>query len=400
MVRRVALLLSLFLGISVLAQTSASASDFSTAVSAFSQLSKSSTLANPAVMVIDKLTGEVVYQNSATSPRKPASVLKILTAAAAYTHLSPSDSYTTSLWQGLDSKTVIIQGTLDPWISYDHKVATKMKRTSMSAIQWGAIQFLQGNNVDSLQGTRILYSNLFPQDVAVIKKYLTYRKLDIELKKSSSTVAVKQSTALISLSTSPRLSRIVDWALTWSDNMLSDRIARAAADGAGFTRDYAGVQRTFKKLLTDFNIDATGLVVKDGSGLSKANRITAVQVAELLFALSKDSKFEPLFKGLPIGGVTGTLADRFIDTAPSAVGLVRAKTGTLNGTTNLAGLIESGEHEYIFVIISDQHSKSYTVTKRVRATVDRILGKIANPLLPEIPALPPIDESSTAIITP
>ena len=350
-------------------------------------------------MVLDKLTGEVVYQNNASSPRKPASVLKILTAAAAYTHLSPTDSYTTSLWQGLDSKTVVIQGGLDPWISYDHKVATKMKRTSLSAIQWSAIEFLQENNTDSLKGTRILYSNLFPQDIAVIKKYLKFRKVDIELKKSTAIAAVNQSTALITTSQSPQLSRIIDWALTWSDNLLSDRIARAAADSAGFTRDFAGVQRTFKKLLTDFNIDANGLVVKDGSGLSKANRLTAVQAAQLLLALSKDTKFEPLLRGLPIGGVTGTLTDRFLETAPSAVGLVRAKTGTLNGTTNLAGFVESGEHEFIFVIISDQHSKSYTVTKRVRATVDRILGKIANPLLPEIPVLPPIEESAT-VITP
>jgi D-alanyl-D-alanine carboxypeptidase len=399
MLRRTAVLISLFLGISLVSQPTVSASDFTSAVSAFSQLSKSSTLANPAVMVVDKLTGEVVYQNDATTPRKPASVLKILTAAAAYTHLSPSDSYTTSLWQGLDSKTVVIQGSLDPWISYDHKVATKMKRTSLSAIQWSAIEYLKENNIDSLQGTRILYSNLFPQDIAVIKKYLKFRKVDIELKKSTSIAAVNQSTALITTSQSPQLSRIIDWALTWSDNLLSDRIARAAADSAGFTRDFAGVQRTFKKLLTDFNIDANGLVVKDGSGLSKANRLTAVQVAQLLLALSKDAKFEPLFKGLPVGGVTGTLTDRFLETAPSAVGLVRAKTGTLNGTTNLAGFVESGEHEYIFVIISDQHSKSYTVTKRVRATVDRILGKIANPLLPEIPVLPPIEESAT-VITP
>ena len=399
MLRRTAVLISLFLGISLVSQPTVSASDFTSAVSAFSQLSKSSTLANPAVIVVDKLTGEVVYQNDATTPRKPASVLKILTAAAAYTHLSPSDSYTTSLWQGLDSKTVVIQGSLDPWISYDHKVATKMKRTSLSAIQWSAIEYLQENNTESLRGTRIIYSNLFPQDIAVIKKYLKFRKVDIELKKSSPITTLNQSTNLISTSQSPQLSRIIDWALTWSDNLLSDRIARAAADSAGFTRDFAGVQRTFKKLLTDFNIDANGLVVKDGSGLSKANRLTAVQVAELLLALSKDAKFEPLFKGLPVGGVTGTLTDRFLETAPSAVGLVRAKTGTLNGTTNLAGFVESGEHEYIFVIISDQHSKSYTVTKRVRATVDRILGKIANPLLPEIPVLPPIEESAT-VITP
>jgi len=350
-------------------------------------------------MVVDKVTGEIVYQSNAGSPRKPASLLKIVTAAAAYTYLSPSDSYTTSLWQGMDSKTVVIQGSLDPWISYDHKVATKMKRTSLSAIQWSAINYLQANNSESLQGTRILYSNLFPQDVAVIKKYLKFRKLDIELKKSSPSNTANQSTALITESLSPRLARIVDWALTWSDNLLSDRIARAAAGGAGFSRDYAGVELAFKKLLTDLNINANALVVKDGSGLSKANRVTALQISQLLQVIAKDPKYDQLIKGLPIGGLTGTLADRFVETAPTAIGLVRAKTGTLNGTTNLAGFIESGDHEYNFVIISDQHNKSYTVTKRVRATVDRILGKIANPLLPEIPMLPPIAESST-VVTP
>jgi serine-type D-Ala-D-Ala carboxypeptidase/endopeptidase (penicillin-binding protein 4) len=399
MLRRSALFLSLALAITLVTQPSASASDFTSAASAFSQLSKSSTLANPAVMVVDKVTGEVIYQSNAGSPRKPASLLKIVTAAAAYTYLSPSDSYTTSLWQGMDSKTVVIRGSLDPWISYDHKVATKMKRTSLSAIQWSAINYLQANNSESLQGTRILYSNLFPQDVAVIEKYLKFRKLDIVLKKSSPSNTANQSTALITESLSPRLSRIVDWALTWSDNLLSDRIARAAAGGAGFSRDYAGVELAFKKLLTDLNINANALVVKDGSGLSKANRVTALQISQLLQVIAKDPKYDQLIKGLPIGGLTGTLADRFVETAPTAIGLVRAKTGTLNGTTNLAGFIESGDHEYNFVIISDQHNKSYTVTKRVRATVDRILGKIANPLLPEIPMLPPIAESST-VITP
>jgi D-alanyl-D-alanine carboxypeptidase/D-alanyl-D-alanine-endopeptidase (penicillin-binding protein 4) len=104
MLRRSALFLSLALAITLVTQPSASASDFTSAASAFSQLSKSSTLANPAVMVVDKVTGEIVYQSNAGSPRKPASLLKIVTAAAAYTYLSPSDSYTTSLWQGMDSK--------------------------------------------------------------------------------------------------------------------------------------------------------------------------------------------------------------------------------------------------------------------------------------------------------
>jgi D-alanyl-D-alanine carboxypeptidase len=142
-------------------------------------------------------------------------------------------------------------------------------------------------------------------------------------------------------------------------------------------------------------IDTKNLVVKDASGLSKQNRMTAKQVAQLLFLIYHDPKFAPLVEGLPVGGVSGTLQNRFLETAPEAVGLVRAKTGTLNGTTNLAGFVESGENHYIFVVIADRHSKSYTVTKKVRATVDRILGKIATPLLPVLVSLTPSSESVT-----
>ena len=191
------------------------------------------------------------------------------------------------------------------------------------------------------------------------------------------------------------MAKMVDWALTWSDNLLSERIARLASVGAGNTLDTAGVDRTFRTLLTSLDIDTKNLVIKDASGLSKQNRVTAVQIAKLLVVIRKDPKFAPLVTGLPVGGISGTLQNRFIETAPNAVGLVRAKTGTLNGTTNLAGYVESGENEYVFVIIADRHSKSYTVTKKVRATVDRILGKIATPLLPELVAVAPSSETAT-----
>jgi D-alanyl-D-alanine carboxypeptidase len=107
--------------------------------------------------------------------------------------------------------------------------------------------------------------------------------------------------------------------------------------------------------------------------------------------MARDEKLSSLITGLPIGGVSGTLTERFVETAPTAVGLVRAKTGTLNGTTNLAGYVESQDKKYIFVIIADKHSRSYTITKRVRASMDKALGKIAKPLLP---VFLPVDTST------
>ena len=163
---------------------------------------------------------------------------------------------------------------------------------------------------------------------------------------------------------------------------------------AGNTLNSEGVAKTFDTLLNDLGISTANLKVKDASGLSRENRVTAAQISQLLMIIYHDPKFKPLVDGLPVGGISGTLQERFIETAPGAIGLVRAKTGTLNGTTNLAGYVQSGEHEYIFVIIADLHSRSYSVTKKVRATVDRILGRIATPLLPEV--LPVQEETLTA----
>lgn len=397
MLRKFAVLLCLVLGLQAVPQTYLHAADIASVTNAFSQLARTPALANPSVLVMDQASGEIIYQSNAESPRKPASVIKIISAAAAYTYLTPNDSYTTSLWQGTDSKTVVLQGSLDPWISYDARVAQRMKRTSMAKLEWHLVNTLSLNNGGSLAGTQLLYSNLYPQDVAEIERYLKARKVPVTLKRTSPEGAVARSSTEIISSTSPSLETIIDWTLTWSDNVLAERIARAASAAAGNSRDDKGVEKTFKGLLESLGISSKNLVVKDGSGLSRENRLSALQVSQLLLVISKDPKFAPLVEGLPIGGVSGTLTERFIDTAPSAVGLVKAKTGTLNGTTNLAGYIESGSSQYIFVVIADQHSRSYSVTKKVRATVDRILGKIAKPLLPEL--IPPAPSSETVTTT-
>jgi D-alanyl-D-alanine carboxypeptidase len=354
-------------------------------------------LADPAVIVLDEKTGEVVFEKNALSARKPASVIKLITATAAYTYLSPSDSYTTSLWSGVDSSSVVIQGNFDPWFAEENVLADKMKRTSLGRIEWNCLSTLKSSNDGTLNGTTIYYSNLYPQDVEHIESYFKKRNAAVTLKRISQTEAALKSSMQISTSTSPALKKIVAYMLTWSDNLLAERIARASAVSAGNSRDSVGVSRTFHAIFNDLGISHQDLVVKDGSGLSRENRVTAQQISQLLFVMAQNEKYLPLIDGLPIGGVTGTLSERFIETAPSAVGLVRAKTGTLNGTTNLAGYIESEDRNYIFVIIADKHSRSYTVTKRVRATVDRILGKIAKPLLPELPILIPSNESTTAL---
>ena len=374
-------------------QQSAQAAEPAAIKAAFSQLVKNNNLANPAVIVVDESTGEVVFEKNSLVGRKPASVIKLITGVAAYTYLSPNDSYTTSLWMGIDTKTAVIQGSLDPWTTFSTTQADKLKRTSLGKLAYSAMTALGKANAGDYEGTTLYYSNLYPQDAAALKTYFKERNLAMVLKKVSDTQAKELSLNPILASTSPTLQVITDWMMTWSDNVLAERIARSAASAAGFSRDYAGVAKVFRQLMTNLGIDTKNLVVKDGSGLSRENRVTAQQISQLLMVIARDEKLGSLITGLPIGGVSGTLTERFIETAPSAIGLVRAKTGTLNGTTNLAGYVESENKEYIFVIIADKHSRSYTITKRVRESVDKALGKIAKPLLP---VFLPVDTSTSA----
>jgi len=113
--------------------------------------------------------------------------------------------------------------------------------------------------------------------------------------------------------------------------------------------------------------------------LSKENRITAKTIADLLIRIRDDEVFSPIYTGLPVSGVSGTLQDRFTETSPNAVGLVHAKTGTLNGTVTLAGYVDAGDNEYIFVAFADRINRGSTSTRNARTTLDRLVGKLAFP---------------------
>ena len=99
---------------------------------AFNELLKIPALSNPAMILIDETTGEVVYERNSFSQRKPASVMKILSAAATLEYLDPQSSFQTNIYLGNEPRTLLIQGSLDPWICTSDTVAKKMNRTKQS----------------------------------------------------------------------------------------------------------------------------------------------------------------------------------------------------------------------------------------------------------------------------
>lgn len=394
--RRVALLAIALIALGFAPAVAGPALTSSAIRSAFSSISQSPSLADPSIILIDRATGEVIYEKDATSPRKPASVIKLLSAAAALEYLDPQYRYITKVLLGNKPDTIILTGEFDPWMTAKYKEALTDKRVWLNYLANKALAELKAGKEAKVSSMKIQYFGLYSKDIAYIRSYLKSKGVST----TAVQVPLKEIATLgnveIASATSPTISTMVEFSLLWSDNLLAERLARAAAHAAGFAMNDGGVSNTFRTMLTNFDIDYSGLRVHDGSGLSKSNRVTAKLIADLLLTLREDEKFAALYAGLPVGGVSGTLEDRFIKTAPQAVGLVRAKTGTLNGTVSLAGYVESGEREYVFVFIADQIPKGSTAATRARKTLDRILGKIAAPLVAPIQT-PALQETSVAL---
>lgn len=349
---------------------------------AFDELLKSQTLSNPAMIVIDGTTGQVIYEKNVYSQRKPASVMKILAGAATLEYLDPQSTFNTTVTVNAESKQVIIRGSLDPWISLDHTTARKMGRASLPYMGFSTLSAVKEFNGGSLKNYSVIYSNLYSQDVANLKAFWAKRGFKPMMKSVSDDEAFMALGEQIASENSPTVAAILDWTLLWSDNLLAERLARLSAKAAGYSMDVKGVDKVFRTILAHFEIDSSKLVVADASGLSKQNKITAKMMGELLFKIRKEEKFSLIYAGLPVGGVSGTLRNRFITTAPSAVGLVRAKTGTLNGTATLAGYVQSTDREYVFVTLADEIAKGNSALNKARAAIDRVLGRIAAPNIP------------------
>ena len=361
----------------------------------FDALAHSPSMANPSIVVLDRFTGKTVYEYDSKSLRKPASVMKILSASAALEYLDSNKRFTTSVLLGRKTGSIIISGELDPWLAVNRKDAVTDHRTWIGYITSKAIEAVKNQTGKPVRKISIAYEGIYSADIAEIRKSFRSKGVITGAKAVRAEEIAQLVESEVVSSTSPTVATMVEFALTWSDNLLAERLARLASQSAGNPINDIGVSATFHTLMDSLGVEHKDLHAHDGSGLSKLNRVSAAMVADVLFKIRDNQKFNSLLIGLPVAGVTGTLKDRFLKSAPDAIGLVHAKTGTLNGTVSLAGYVESDTHEYIFVVIADRIPKTSLGTARARGTLDSSLGKIAAPFTSTISELP-VEDSSTA----
>jgi D-alanyl-D-alanine carboxypeptidase/D-alanyl-D-alanine-endopeptidase (penicillin-binding protein 4) len=147
-----------------------------------------------------------------------------------------------------------------------------------------------------------------------------------------------------------------------SDNTTAEVLLKDLAVDAGQPGTTEAGTTVVQSTLADLGLPTAGSVTTDGSGLDLGNRVTCDLIAAALDRLGAHSA---VADDLPVAGESGTLRKRMRGTA--AEGRVRAKTGTLNQVSALAGFVQSasGEDLTFAFIINGSLPTALTVTDQV-----------------------------------
>ncbi len=152
---------------------------------------------------------------------------------------------------------------------------------------------------------------------------------------------------------SPPLPEVVGEMLQNSDNLAAEVLLKELGRGPGGQGSTSGGITALRSGLLAAGFDGTGLVLADGSGLDRADRLSCRLLADVL---AEGGPQGAVSRQLPVAGRSGTLVDRFRGTP--AEGRLRAKTGSLRGVAGLAGWIEgtSGEDALVFSLLANEVS--------------------------------------------
>lgn len=353
-----------------------------------------------AALALDLDDGTVAFQRNAAAPLRPASNEKLAVAVAALDELGPDFRIATvvlgsgtrdgSVWRG----DLVLKGYGDPSLHADDlaSLVAQIRALGIRRITGrvlGDESFFDERR--TAPGWKDSYYKLEcpPLSALVVDRaWLDGRTADepahaaaIAFRralarqgvrvagKAAEGVAPPGATELARV-LSPRLSRLVDWMNTESDNFVAELLLKqlgAHELGRGTT---AAGARIVRRELAERDVPLAGVRIVDGSGLSLRDRLTARALGALLLSARADPRIaKPFVASLAVAGVNGTLEDR-MESGP-ARGTVRAKTGTTSAASALSGYAGSG---FAFVVLVNGDPVPVDAARRAQDRFAQILA--------------------------
>lgn len=191
-----------------------------------------------------------------------------------------------------------------------------------------------------------------------------------------SAAATPAGARLLATHQAPPLAEWLRGALKRSDNALTRlaflALGAAHPQAAGFASTRAAADAQVRDWLKEQGIAAQSLVLDNGSGLSRSERLSPALLAAVLQAALAKPYAPELLAGLPLAGRDGTLSRRLKGTAAEAN--ARLKTGTLRDAVGLAGYLKDGRGRLWVVAALINHEDA---PAKGRAVLDALIADLA-----------------------
>jgi D-alanyl-D-alanine carboxypeptidase/D-alanyl-D-alanine-endopeptidase (penicillin-binding protein 4) len=352
---------------------------------------------NVGAVVIDIAAGAILFDSKAGIGITPASTTKVATAVAALISLGPDTRVATRVVQPKNGWITLVGGG-DPTLAGPKAVRSSAfpRPASMVVLASRTAKALKAAGITSVglsyddtlfSGSRtapgwkpgyVPEGSVAPvtaltidegrQDPRHSTRYAdppqsateTFASLlgryGIKVRKSIKRARAAVTAKEVARVESPPVYELVEQMLTLSDNDVAEALAHLVAVKEGKPGTFTGVAQAVRGTLKKLGV-GDGVVVYDGSGLSIRNRITPTALARLiaLSASPSNPRLHAVISGLPVAGFTGTLDHRYgKQDTKEAAGVVRAKTGTLNGVNTLTGISRTADGRLVaFAFMAD-----------------------------------------------
>ena len=330
--------------------------------------------ANVSGVVLDSASDRTLWDHNGATALMPASNTKLATATAALTVLGPDHRFTTQVVYGNGTLTLVGGGDR----TLTGADLAEMASTAVAGLKAAGLTSVKVAVDDSLFPEPTLANGwntgYYPDSVAPVRalvvdgRHVEDTSLDagqlFAQKLTAAGVGVDGAVTRATASTgdvpvaqhrSAALSDIVHKMIKVSDNDIAETLLRATALAAGRPATFEGGTEVVRQVLSlQYGVSLDHFEIYDGSGLSRANRIPAATLAEILELLTEpryDRTLGSIRDGLPVAGEAGSTLGpewgRFDDAnSKCAVGKVRAKTGTLTGAIALSGLTQGKDGKW------------------------------------------------------
>jgi D-alanyl-D-alanine carboxypeptidase/D-alanyl-D-alanine-endopeptidase (penicillin-binding protein 4) len=156
---------------------------------------------------------------------------------------------------------------------------------------------------------------------------------------------------------SPPLAQVVRDMNKFSNNVMARQLyLTLGAEGAGEPATLEKADRVIREWLAGKGLSFPEMVLENGSGLSRVERISAQHLGQLLLASFRSPVMPEFIGSLPLAAMDGTMKKRLQDA--DVAGQAHIKTGSLTGVRSIAGFMLDAQGRRWVVVSIVNHSNA------------------------------------------